>query len=153
MRTYGRVAAQVCLVVLGGCTFIPPHTQTFANTVATAEVEEARSRRSLSTLTSAEITTVHGMTTLDAIRRFRPEFLRGSTRVPGTGRPQIAVYVDDVYDGDTSTLNSIPVEWIQTILFLHPMEAMSRFGTACRCASGVILVRTSRPSRTVRELP
>jgi hypothetical protein len=96
------------------------------------------------TLTTLELALVDGTSTLDAVRRLRPEFLQGSDRQPVSGKPEIALYVNDMYEGDVSLLNTIPLSQIRTISFMHPTEARSHYGATCRCGSGVILVVTRR---------
>jgi len=96
------------------------------------------------TLTTLELALVEGASTLDAVRRLRPEFLQGSDRQPRSGSPEIALYVNDMYEGDVALLNTIPLSQVRTISFMHPTEARSHYGATCRCASGVILVVTRR---------
>jgi hypothetical protein len=81
---------------------------------------------------------------VDALMRLRPEFLRGSARGPLFGKPEIAVYLNNSYAGDPSTLNSIPISAVREITFLHPTEARSRFGSFCACANGAIVIATLR---------
>lgn len=92
-------------------------------------------------ITAAELASVEGPGTVDAVRRLRPAFLRGSVRA-SSAAPQIAVYVNDQYDGDVGSLATIPVRVIQQIVFLEPVEAHVRFGPWCPCANGVLMVTT-----------
>jgi hypothetical protein len=75
------------------------------------------------------------------VGRLRPEFLRGSGRRPPASVPEIGVYVNDVYNGDPSTLSMIPVDAINSVAFLQPVNAYARFGPHCRCANGAIVLR------------
>jgi hypothetical protein len=95
-------------------------------------------------LTSADLSSARALNTVEALTRLRPEFLRGSTRGPLIGPPEIAVYLNNAYTGDVSVLNTIPLAAIREIAFLHPMDALTRFGTLCRCANGAIVVKTGR---------
>jgi len=97
------------------------------------------------TVTSEELSTAHALTTVEALSRLRPEFLRGSTRMPLIGTPEIAVYLNNSYAGDVSTLATIPVRVVNEIEFLHPTEAHMRFGSLCLCANGAIVVTIRRP--------
>src|ERR1041384_7403279 len=93
-------------------------------------------------LTDSELASVEAFTALDAVRQLRPRFLIGSTRVPTMGFPEIAVYVNDVYNGDISMLSTIPVGEVRRIAFMHPVEARSHCGLMCRCTNGAVLVST-----------
>ncbi|HEX4681381.1 MAG TPA: hypothetical protein VH277_01660 [Gemmatimonadaceae bacterium] len=99
-------------------------------------------------LTDSELASVEALTVLDAIRQLRPRFLSGSWRVPSSGFPEIAVYLNDIYNGDVSELSTIPVGEVRRVTFMHPVEARSHYGVMCRCANGAVLVSTrTRASR------
>ena len=100
-----------------------------------------------SVITAEELASVEGPGTVDAVRRLRPAFLRGSVRT-SRASPEIAVYVDDRYDGDVTSLETIPVRVIRQIVFLEPVEAHVRFGPRCPCGSGALLVTTRAASGT-----
>src|SRR4029079_13043303 len=102
-------------------------------------------RASSATLTSSDLAIPNTMSTLSVIRRLRPEFLIGSGRRATIGKPEIALYVDDIYKGEPSLIDSIPLEAILEIAFLQPNDGQMRYGLNCRCRNGVILVRTRRP--------
>jgi len=102
-------------------------------------------RASSATLTSSDLAIPNTMSTLSVIRRLRPEFLIGSGRRATIGKPEIALYVDDIYNGEPSLIDSIPLEAILEIAFLQPNDGQMRYGLNCRCRNGVILVRTRRP--------
>ena len=94
-------------------------------------------------LTRADLASVRGpISTLEAVRRLRPEFLSPSDRAVGRTTSDMSLYVNDVYEGDVWQLNSLPLYLILEITFLHPSEATARFGTRCRCSGGAISVRT-----------
>jgi hypothetical protein len=60
-----------------------------------------------------------------------------------TGEPaRASVYSDGIYSGETDVLRTIPPEVVVDARYLPPVEARNRFGSACHCAGGVILVRT-----------
>jgi hypothetical protein len=102
---------------------------------------------SRSTLTRVDLAATNAETIIEAIARLRPEFLLGHSRPPAFGRAQIALYVNDTYEGDISLLNTIPLSVIREVALLQPTEAQFRFGITCRCPGGVILVNTRlRPS-------
>jgi len=102
-------------------------------------------RASSATLTSSDLAIPNTMSTLSVIRRLRPEFLIGSGRRATIGKPEIALYVDDIYNGEPSFIDSIPLEAILEIAFLQPNDGQMRYGLNCRCRNGVILVKTRRP--------
>jgi hypothetical protein len=102
----------------------------------------SRSTASASTLTAADLAATHAPSTSDAIRRLRPEFFHGSSRVPLVGQPKIAVYINAAYSGDVTTLSMIPLEAVRTVTFLQPTAAQIRFGSFCACPNGAIVVAT-----------
>ena len=94
-------------------------------------------------LTRADLASVRGpISTLEAVRRLRPEFLSPSERAAGRTTSDMSLYVNEVYAGEVWQLNLLPLYLIQEITFLHPSEATVRFGTRCRCTGGAISVRT-----------
>ena len=136
--------AGLSLALAVGCATVPDVTASGAS--APANLLDARSRRDRVTFTPADLARPTGGSTLDILRQLRPEFFIPSARAVGSHAP-IALYVNNRYDGDVVGLNTIPVEEIKEISFLHPMEAISLFGTLCRCESGAILVKLKRPGR------
>jgi hypothetical protein len=96
-------------------------------------------------LVASELQAISALSTLDAVKKLRPEFLRASPRsVIGIDRGEPSLYVNDVYNGDVSLLNTIPLMQIREISFLNPGEARIRLGAACPCGGGVLLVSTHR---------
>ena len=86
-----------------------------------------------------------GLETLhDVVLRFRPEWLRSNPTSRGAGDPmaRASVYADGVYSGEIDVLQAIPTRAVIDLRYLPPTEARNRFGSACHCAGGVILVRT-----------
>jgi len=94
-------------------------------------------------ITAAELASVEATSTLDAVRKLHPEFLRASARANPTAEPSTpTVYVNWNYVGDVSWLSTISIAQIRDIAFLHPTEARIRFGASCQCTAGVVLVQT-----------
>jgi hypothetical protein len=111
------------------------------------ETEGIRGASRSNYITAAELQSVEAMSTLDAVRKLHPEFLRASARTNATTEQATpSVYVNRNYVGDVSWLSMIPIVQIRDIAFLHPTEARVRFGATCPCAAGVVFVQTdSRP--------
>jgi hypothetical protein len=82
------------------------------------------------------------ISTIEAVRLLRPEFLYPSERAVGRTTSDMSLYVNDLYEGEVWQLNAVPLSLIREIAFLHPTEATARFGTRCRCPGGAISVRT-----------
>lgn len=82
------------------------------------------------------------ISTLEAVRRLRPEFLHPSERAVGRTTSDMSLYVNDIYEGEVWQLNALPLYLIREITFLHPTEATAQFGTRCRCSGGALSVRT-----------
>lgn len=101
-------------------------------------------RAASATLAPSDLAVPNAASTLDVIRRLRPEFLTGSGRRATIGKPEVALYVDDIYNGEPSLIDSIPLEAILEVAFLQPSDGSSRYGLNCRCRNGVLLVRTRR---------
>jgi len=135
------MVAGVVFVLAGGCASVPQAASTEPATSRTRFGQSPSQRRL--TLTSADLARQTG-SALDAIRRLRPEFFFPQTRSAPNPHPSIALYLDNVYDGDVSGLASIPLDAIFEVDFLRPMEAMTRFGTRCRCEGGAIVVKTMK---------
>ena len=92
----------------------------------------------------AELTNAGHETLADVVLRLRPDWLRWNPTLRGmTGEPaRASVYTDGIYSGETDVLRTIPPEVVVDARYLPPVEAHNRFGSGCRCAGGVILVRT-----------
>jgi hypothetical protein len=130
------------LPLVVGCATVPGAQP---SVMASAESENTRPARPGNHITAAELQGVEAKTTLDAVRRLHPEFLRGSSRAPSlTETPSPSVYVNRTLVGDASWLAMIPIEEIKDIEFLHPVEARMRFGSGCQCGGGVLVVQTER---------
>ena len=145
-RSHGWRTSIATLCVLSasltvGCASAPSMQP---SVVSTAESSATRSRSNH--VTGVELQSVQAPTTLDAVRRLHPEFLRPSMRMPTmteqTGPSGPSVYVNRTYVGDVSWLSSIPAAEVRDIAFLHPAEARIRFGASCVCDAGVLFVQT-----------
>ena len=92
----------------------------------------------------AEIANIGLQTVQDVVLRLRPEWLRSNPTWRGTGDSQAraSVYTDGIYSGEIDVLQTIPTGAVIDARYLPPVEARNRFGSACHCAGGVILVRT-----------
>jgi len=92
----------------------------------------------------AEIAKVGQETLQDVVLRLRPDWLRWNPTSRATIDPaaRASVYTDGIYSGETEVLRTIPTEVVIDARYLPPVEARNRFGSACHCAGGVILVRT-----------
>jgi hypothetical protein len=95
-----------------------------------------------SSLTGTQLALAGTDDTEEALLRLRPEYFRGSPRVSNARELEIAVFVDDVYNGGVRALATVPVRVIRRIDFIHPTAARLRFGPNCRCESGAIVVAT-----------
>ena len=94
-------------------------------------------------LAGSELREISALSTLDAVQKLRPAFLRASPRSVGSiDRGEPSMYVNGVYNGDVSLLNTIPIMQIREISFLNPAEARVRLGAACPCGGGVLFVNT-----------
>lgn len=91
-----------------------------------------------------EIAGVGQETLQDVVLRLRPDWLRWNptSRMNADQSARASVYTDGSYSGETEILRTIPTEVVIDARYLPPVEARNRFGSACHCAGGVILVRT-----------
>jgi len=134
-----RSATVITMLAILGCGATMSAGGSANSLVAGVRTGAVNSR---SILTRADLASTNASTTLEAIERLRPEFLLGHARPPALGRAQIVVYVNDRYEGDLSLLNTIPLSEIRELSLLQPNEALFRFGSACRCPGGVVVVNT-----------
>ena len=100
--------------------------------------------RSPGRIVAADLANVQGLTAMDAVRQLRPEFLRATGRQASVSStpPEASVYENDRYAGGIDVLNRFPLRVIAEIRRVEAVEAKARYGTACPCDGGVILVRT-----------
>lgn len=92
-------------------------------------------------------------TALDIVQRLRPNWLRpryqgtiaGSTRNPNSGAvigdaETAFVFVDEVRFGELGSLSRISSLNIESIVFINPLDATTRYGTGY--TAGIIRVNT-----------
>jgi hypothetical protein len=95
-------------------------------------------------LTAEDLAGVVDLTTLDAIRRLRPNWLRSraamspATFEPGGDMP--AVRLDGVISSGLEQLQDLPARDVQEITFLSAADATTLYGTGY--VNGIIQVRT-----------
>ena len=79
----------------------------------------------------------------NAIERLRPIWLRARGAPSLTAsNPYPVVYVDGMRHGDIDDLHTIPTGDVDTISYMSPSDATTRFGTDH--TSGAILLTTTR---------
>lgn len=88
-------------------------------------------------ISEAEIADLNVSTAMDAVRRLRPAWLRGSR---GGERP--VVYIDRARRGGFELLSNLPIDVVLEIRHMSPTEATTLLGTGH--SSGAILVTTKR---------
>lgn len=100
-------------------------------------------RGSSDVLTRTQLEAVDHLTAWDAVRRFRPLWLR-----PGRGqdtfsqdRGLIRVYVDDVFMGGPEVLRDEDVREIEEIRYLDSRQATTRFGSDHPSGAIMIMLR------------
>jgi hypothetical protein len=147
MRTHGSsslgtVTAGLSVLIIVACTSSTSSRPITLAPDPSLEVNRPMvGRRAI--LTREDLASVRGpMSTIDAVRRLRPEFLQPSERAVDRTTSEMSLYVNDVYEGEVWQLDALPLYRIREIIFLHPTEAAARFGTRCRCSGGAISVRT-----------
>jgi hypothetical protein len=127
------------MVVVGACGTLPPPNLSIEG----PPPADVQLRRSSAHLTASDLAGVGATNTFDAVRRLRPEYLHASPRTAGLyDNSTVAVYIDDLYAGDISALQSIPLDVVREINFAEPAEARTRFGFRCQCGGGAVLVST-----------
>lgn len=128
--TRGRlwsVAVAALLMAASGCASTGPR--------------EDRGDRDL--LTREQLSRVDHLSAFDAIRRFKPLWLRterGQDSFVTQGRRGLRVYLDRVHYGGVETLHDIDVRNIEEIRFLDKRKATIEFGTDH--AEGALLITT-----------
>jgi len=142
LSSVGTLTAGLSVLLVVACTSATPSRSLTLEPDPSLEVNRPMvGRRAI--LTRADLASVRGpISTLEAVRRLRPEFLYPSERAVGRTTSDMSLYVNEVYAGEVWQLNLLPLYLIQEITFLHPSEATVRFGTRCRCTGGAISVRT-----------
>lgn len=102
-------------------------------------------RQSRDVLTRTQLDDVDHLSAFDAVRRYRPLWLRterGQDSFMTQGRRGLRVYVDRVFFGGVASLHDLDVRNIEEIRFLDKRKATTEFGTDH--AEGAILISTRR---------
>lgn len=110
---------------------------------ASTDSGSAQERGSRDVLTRAQLDAVDHLSAYDAIRRYRPTWLRthrGQDSFVSEGRRGLRVYVDRVFFGGADALPKLDVRHIQEIRFLDKRKATMEFGTDH--GEGAILITT-----------
>jgi len=142
LSSLGTLTAGLSVLLIVACTSsIPSRSLRLAPDPLLEVNRPMVGRRAI--LTRADLASVRKpISTLEAVRLLRPEFLYPSERAVGRTTSEMSLYVNDVYEGELWQLNSVPLYLIREITFLHPTEATARFGIRCRCSGGALSVRT-----------
>lgn len=94
-------------------------------------------------ITQADIEGTSALTAHDAVDQLRPAWLRArGARTIENPNPYATVYVDGLRRGELDELRGIPVTDVDTIDYLSPSDATTRFGLGH--TGGVIRVTTLR---------
>lgn len=152
MRTTGAfwymvATAHLGVVALAASASSSESPRAFASrSMALAQRQGAFSTTgSLPVVTGEQLALTNSPTTLESLRRVRPDYLRVSQRARGGARAvELTLFVDGLFYGDIALLDAIAVTEIRTISFLHPSDAAMRFGSFCKCDGGVLAVTTRR---------
>jgi hypothetical protein len=152
MHTTQRILRGIATIALFavppiGCV-APPSTETTRLQRATIPAPAALgTRRKADVVSGYELRAVGAQSAADALRRLRPEFLRPTSAAMNTASVADrlpVVYVDGQYIGRLESLEFVPLDAIEEIRFLRPMQGLERWGPGCHCAAGVVHVLTRK---------
>ena len=137
-----RTTSMAVVVALAACVSTSSHGNPVMAAAAPSPALSEGSRALY--IGRAELTNTGHETLADVVLRLRPDWLRWNPTSRGmTGESaRASVYTDGIYSGETDVFRTIPPEVVVDARYLPPVEAHNRFGSACHCAGGVILVRT-----------
>jgi hypothetical protein len=143
--------ALMLMVTTGACarTTPPPASGTAALDSNTATSAPARANRDVITQEELSVSSISGLTVLEAVRMLRPRFLtvRGLTTVPGQIPDEEAGKVHVSIDGNKivalEELSGIRAGTVAEIRYLNAPAAMQKFGATAR-EGPVILVKTMK---------
>ncbi len=109
---------------------------------ASSRTGEPRERRDANRITFEELRTGPRTNALDVVQTLRPRWLqvRGPTSFEASRESPVMIYVDGVRVGGPAQLRLVPVPNIESLEYLNPTEASSRFGLDH--TNGAILVVT-----------
>lgn len=113
----------------------------------TAAPDAHSTSRKSDVVTASELESFPAASTIESLRRLRPEFfrpVRSALDQHNTAGTNPVVYVDDAYNGGLESLETVPKEAVREVRFLRPMQAVERWGPSCPCVAGVILVVTKK---------
>ena len=98
--------------------------------------------RNFISLMEIERARLPGWSTYDLISRLRPHFLRSPSAVSLEDRDPIfpVVYVDEIFHGQLESLREFSIDRLNSIEYLSPYDATTRFGSHIQ--GGAILIRT-----------
>lgn len=151
--TRSRCVGPIALAVFAACVSGRPamvHSTASVprdseNVVVNGIAVAALGRSSARHVVAADIVSIHGTSVADAVLQLRPDWLRPNSSPSHSAeliRP--AVYVDETYAGGPEELRFVPLTRVVELNFLASSAARDQIGPSCRCAGGVILVRTRR---------
>lgn len=83
-------------------------------------------------ITRSELDAAGSVTTYDAVKRLRPQFLRdrGAVSLLNVGaRTRPAVFIDMTEYGELETLNTFPASRIEQVRFYPGQQAVTKFGS------------------------
>ena len=143
LQAVARTSRVAFAVALSACVLPSNHGRspmTFGVGPAPASSESPRARY----IGRAEIGSIGQERLQEVVLRLRPDWLRWnpSSRAAADKSAWASVYTDGIYSGDLDALRTIPAAVVIDARYLPPLEARNRFGSACHCAGGVILIRT-----------
>jgi hypothetical protein len=124
-RTLGR-AIWVILIATAACA---------------SSSETGTQSRSHDTIGQAELSGLENLSTFDAVRRLRPNWLRARGQDSFRSAQTARVYLNGALFGEIGSLRNISVRTVTRIDFLDAREATLRFGTDH--SAGALLVSTS----------
>lgn len=127
--------------LLAGAVVLAAGCATSASSTSAEGTPAPKVRHSASLITRDEIEHSASSNVYELIQMLRPNMLRtrGAESI-NQGVPVPVAYVDGVRFGDAPELRSLPVTNVESIRYLSPNEATSRFGTGH--TAGAILVTT-----------
>ena len=144
-----RLLATICLCGVAPIACATVHggdTGQLVERLTAAPDARSTSRRA-DVVTANELESFPTASTIESLRRLRPEFfrpVRSSLDQHNTAGANPVVYVDDAYNGGLESLETVPKDAVREVRFLRPIQAVERWGPGCPCVAGVILVVTRR---------
>jgi hypothetical protein len=90
----------------------------------------------------------------ETLGKIRPEWFRVNPTMRQAAEPgRAAAFVDNVYWGELTTLALVPAADVIEVRYLSPLEARTEFGSACRCAGGIVRVFTRESAASRARIP